>query len=80
MTGWKISIFNRKCIDSFMVDYPASHPPFVFGGGTFLDRSATHGSHLEKLGNSKPSLGENFGVQNLTVLRRQNPAKLQGHG
>ena len=76
MTGRKISIFNRKCIDSFMVDYPASHPPFVFGGGTFLDRSATHGSHLEELGIPNPQLrGQiwgNFWVQNLTDLRRQN--------
>ena len=28
MTGWKIPVLNRKYIDSFMVDFPASHVSF----------------------------------------------------
>ena len=28
MTGWKITTFYRKCIDSFIVDFPATHVSF----------------------------------------------------
>ena len=31
MTGWKIPMFNRKYINSFMVDFPASHVSFRVG-------------------------------------------------
>ena len=40
MTNWKISMFNRKYIDSFMVAFPASH--VTFQGGVYHKKPTVH--------------------------------------
>ena len=50
---WKIPIFNRKYIDSFMVDFPASHVSFRAGGVSQLNKP--HGTHIKQPINLSPN-------------------------